>query len=118
MQVAAPFLSVLARYKPLLWLLSAVGFFGLNGVFLYYALLRPDVVEAAMANPVAIVFMAEAFLLVGLGAWLVHVFGFRRPGWATFVILSIIGSLAFSLPFFLLLHIRKRVDPIGDGTDR
>ena len=33
--------------------------------------------------------------------------GLRRPGWVAFVVLSIVGSLAFSVPAFLLWHLRK-----------
>lgn len=102
------FLQRMSPYKPALWLLSALGLFGLNGVFLYYAFFRPDVFAAAQQNPVSLVFIAEAFLLVVFGAWVIARLGLERPGWLAFVIMSIIGSLAFSVPFFLLLHIRKR----------
>lgn len=102
------FLQRMSRYKPVLWLLSALGLFGLNGVFLYYALFRPDVMASAHQNPVSLVFIVEAFFLVAFGAWVIAKLGLKRPGWLAFVIMSIIGSLAFSVPFFLLLHIRKR----------
>lgn len=98
----------LAPYKPILWLLSALGLFGLNGVFVYYALRHPDVVVAAHQNPVSLVFILEAFVMVAFGAWVIARLGLKGPGWLAFVILSIVGGLAFSVPFFLLLHIRKR----------
>lgn len=101
-------LSRLSPYQPVLWLLSAFGFFGLNGVFLYYALLRPDVMTAAQQNPISLVFIVEAFVMVAFVAWLIAKLDLKRPGWLAFVVMSIIGSLAFSVPFFLLLHIRKR----------
>ncbi|MDT0630720.1 hypothetical protein RQM47_07035 [Rubrivirga sp. S365] len=94
--------------RPALWALAFVGLVGLNGPFLYYALFRPDVVAAAQQNPVALVFMAEAFVLVGFGAWGIARLGLRRPGWLAFVALSIAGSLAFSVPAFLLWHLRTR----------
>lgn len=102
------FLHRMSSYQPALWFLSAIGFFGLNGVYLYYALFRPDVMTAALQNPVSLVFMLEAFVLLAFAAWVISRMGLKRPGWLTFVILSLVGSLAFSVPFFLLLHIRKR----------
>jgi drug/metabolite transporter (DMT)-like permease len=102
-----PDLQRLRGSEPLLGVLSVVGFFGLNGVFLYYALFRPDVMSAVQGNPIALVFIIEAFVLVFLMAWFFHRLEFRRPGWVAFVLLSLAGSLAFSVPFFLLLHLRK-----------
>ena len=86
---------------------AIVGLFGLNGVFVYYALLQPDVLAAAMRNPVALVFMLEAFVMVAFAAWGIRLVGFERPGWLWFVVLSLAGGLAFSVPAFLLLHLRK-----------
>jgi len=98
----------LSRYRSLLYVIAAVGFFGLNGVFLFYALLRPEVMAATLQNPVSLVFILEAFLMTGLFAWLVATLGWKKPGWLAFVVLSIVGSLAFSVPAFLLLHLRKQ----------
>ena len=55
------------------------------------------------------VFMGEAFLLLLLFAWLIKIRGLTRPGWLTFtpLVLSLLGSMAFSVPAFLLLHARK-----------
>lgn len=102
------FLQRIAPYRPALWLLAALGFFGLNGVFVYYALLRPDVLAASMANPVSLVFIVEAFVMVAFAAWAIARLGLRRPGWLAFVLLSVAGGLAFSVPFFLLLHLRRQ----------
>ena len=101
-------LDLLRPYTPTLWILAVVGLLGLNGAFVYYALFRPDVLAAAQRNPVSLVFMVEAFVLVGLGAWGIWRLGLRRPGWVAFVAMSLVGSLAFSVPAFLLLHLRKR----------
>lgn len=100
-------LQRLAPYRLVLWLLAGLGLFGLNGVFVYYALLQPDVLAAALRNPVSLVFMVEAFVMVGLAAWVIARVGLKRPGWLAFVLLSMLGGLAFSVPSFLLLHIRK-----------
>lgn len=98
----------LDSYRPVLYLLAAIGAFGLNGVFLFYALIHPDVMMAALGNPVSLVFILEAFLMMGLLAWMIGKAGLTAPGWRLFVVLSIVGSLAFSVPAFLLLHLRKR----------
>lgn len=102
------FLDRMSPYQPLLWFLSALGLFGLNGVFLYYAFFHPDVMAAAQHNPISLVFMVEAFVMVAFAAWVIARLGLKRPGWLVFVVMSIAGSLAFSVPFFILLHLRKR----------
>ncbi len=101
------FLEKLQPYKPVLWIFALVGLLGLNGTFLYYTIFQPDVQAAALENPVSVVFIVEAFLMVAFAAWVIWLMGFERPGWFLFVIMSIVGSLAFSVPFFLLMHIRK-----------
>ena len=101
-------LDVFRPYRPALWALAAVGLVGLNGVFVFYAVARPDVLAEAQRNPISLVFMAEAFLFMGLGAWGIWRLGLRRPGPLAFVALSIAGTLAFSVPAFVLLHLRKR----------
>ena len=90
--------------------LIAMAIFGLvvpNGLFLYYSLFAPAALRAALANPVALVFMFEAFFLMVLLAWLIHHRGFRLPGWLAFIIMSLAGSMAFSVPAFLYLTSRK-----------
>src|SRR5262249_26377010 len=90
--------------------LIALAIFGLvvpNGVFLYCSLVAPEVLGAAFANPVALVFMLEALLLMILFAWLVHQRGYRSPGWVLFIIMSLVGSMAFSVPAFVYLINRK-----------
>ena len=101
-------LDALRPYRPALWALALFGLVVLNGVFLFYAVARPDVLAEAQRNPVSLVFMAEAFLFTAVGAWAVWRLGLRRPGPLAFVALSLAGTLAFSVPAFVLLHLRKR----------
>jgi hypothetical protein len=91
----------------LLGSLSAVGFVVLNSVFLYGLLVRPDLHEAAVRNPVALVFMVEALLLMLLLAWLFHRWRLSRIHWLGFVALTMVGSLAFSVPLALLFPRRE-----------
>jgi len=86
--------------------LSSFGLLVPNGVFLYHAFSSRAELESALTNPVALVFIGEAFLLMFLLAWLIHRLGFRSPGWLAFLVMSLLGSMAFSVPAFLLLASR------------
>lgn len=88
--------------------LAAFGFVVPNGLFVHQALTNPDALRAALANPIALTFIIEAFLLTGFFAWMIRRDGLRRPGWAAFVVMSLVGSLAFSVPAFLYLTHRRR----------
>ena len=98
-------------------LLLALAIFGLivpNGIFLYYALGTPATVHATLRNPVELVFITEAFALMFLFAWLIHHRGFRSPGWLAFIVMSLIGSMVFSVPALLYLASRNaRKTPPG-----
>ena len=103
-----PSLESFRPYTPLLWTLALVGFLGINAVFLYGAFWRPDLITPALTNPISVAFIVEALVLTAFGAWVVWLLGLRRPGPVTFVALSLIGSLAFSVPLLILMHLRKR----------
>jgi len=100
-------IETLRPYRAGLAVVAAIGLLGLNGVFIYQAVVHPEVLTGAFENPVSMVFMLEAFVMVALGAWLIRSLGLERPGWLAFVVLSFVGSLAFSVPMFLLMHLRK-----------
>jgi len=85
----------------LLWALAVLGFLGVNGVFLY-GLLRPTVFDEALGNPIALAFMIEAMLLMGAFAYLLTKWRVSRLSWIWFVVLSLLGSMAFALPIVLL----------------
>lgn len=93
------------EYRPwerlVLWSVAVIGFVVVNGTFVY-GLLRPDVLEEALANPLALAFMGEAMLLVAVLAYLLHKWGVARLAWGWFVLLSLLGSIAFALPAVLL----------------
>ncbi len=108
------FIEQFRPYRPLLWGISVVGFVGINGVFLYYALFHPVTMVGALHNPVSAAFIVEALFMTAVFAWIVWVTGTEKPGWLTFIVLSVGGSLAFSVPAFLLLHLRKN-DRREDG---
>ena len=85
----------------LLWTLSAVGFFGLNGVFVY-SILQPSIVQEALTNPLAVAFVVEALLLVALLAFLLTKWQAMAIPWWWFVALSLIGTILFALPVAVL----------------
>jgi hypothetical protein len=85
-----------------LLMLAVAAFAGLNGVFLYALFGRPWMIEAALTNPLALAFIAEALVLVGVLAWLLGRWGVSRLHWGWFVVLSLVGGLAFALPVVLL----------------
>ena len=93
-----------------LWLmvLGAVGLFGINGVFLWSLYARPGALDDALSNPLALAFVVEAMLLVVTLAWLFRKWGLTRMGWGWFVLLSVLGSLAFAIPVALLFPRRDR----------
>jgi hypothetical protein len=85
-----------------LGILAAFGFAALNGVFVYEAIVRPETIGSTLANPLALVFVIEALVLVGVLAYLLKKWGVSHVHWAWFVVLSLLGSMAFALPVALL----------------
>jgi len=91
-----------------LWCASAVGLFGINGLFLYAVYFQSEQIQAAFDNLYAMAFIIEAFVLLPLGCFLVSALKLKSPGWLGFLVLSLLGSLAFSIPFSILLWSRKK----------
>lgn len=85
-----------------LWLLAAIGFFGINGTFLYILLARPEVMNEALANPLSLAFVIEAMLMTATLAFLLTKWRVSRLSWWWFIVLSLVGSMAFALPVVLL----------------
>jgi len=99
------------RERIALVLIAAVGFFLVNGAFVYAVVSRPELLSSAMANPVASAFVVEALVLAGLLAYLLHRWRVSRVHWAWFVVLSLVGSIAFALPVVLLVSERRAIRP-------
>ena len=93
-----------------LWLgiVGLVGLVGLNGVFVYSLLYQRDALMQALHNPVALAFIIEALVVMALMAWLLKKWQRNRLGWGWFVVLCLIGGLAFGIPAVLLAPDAKR----------
>jgi len=104
-----------ARERFWLYVLAVVGFVPLNGVFVY-GLLRPDVVTDVLTNPIAVAFIAEALVLVGVFAYLLAKWEVSRVPWWWFVPLSFLGGIAFALPIALLWHEARGAAACGSGS--
>ncbi len=91
-----------------LWIFSLIGLFGINGLFLYGVVFTPGFTVGVGTNPVALAFIIEAFVLLGLLCFLIRIYELRNPGWVGFLVLSLVGSLAFSVPVSVLLWSRKQ----------
>ncbi len=95
------------------WLaaLGAFGFIAVNGAFAYGLLFQPDALTDALTNPLAAAFIIEALVLVGVFAYLFERWGVSRLGWGWFVLLSLLGSMAFAIPVVLLFPRRDGSEP-------
>lgn len=91
--------------------LGAVGFIALNTVFIYALLFQPDLVVEAHTNPVSAVFIAEAILLMVFFAYFLRKWGVTRLGWGWFIVLSLLGSMAFAIPVVLLWPKKSQGQP-------
>lgn len=99
-------MKVNGKQRILLWVFAAIGLFGINGLFLYGTFFLPEQMQAAYSNVYAVAFMLEALVLLPLFCFLIYAARLKSPGWIGFLILSLVGSLAFSIPFSVLLWTR------------
>ena len=98
------------------WLkaLAILAFVTVNGAFAY-GLFQPGALAEAMSNPLALAFISEAMVLVGVFAYLLSRWGVSQMSWQWFVVLSLLGSIAFALPVVLLWNSR-RTESISGGA--
>lgn len=94
--------------------LLSIALFGLivpNGLFVYWLVTEFTSVGAVLANHLALGFILDAFLAVGLLAYLFAIRPPGRYGWPWFVGLSILGGLGFGIPFYLWMNFRAAASP-------
>jgi hypothetical protein len=93
--------------RRLLCVLAAFGALIPNGVFIYFFFTSPETTKAALTNPISLVFITEAFILMSLFAWLLRKVASRKPSGGLFVVLSLLGTMVFSIPVSLYMLTRK-----------
>ena len=91
-----------------MWLLlvAAFGLLVPNGLFVRWLVRDFSGIDAVLQNELALAFMLDAALATALLAWL---FAERPLGpvrWPWFVVLSLLGGLGFSIPFWVWLNRR------------
>jgi hypothetical protein len=106
------YMKLKKRHRFVLWVVAGIGLLGINGVFLYSLIFRPEIVIEALGNLYAMVFIMEAFILLPLLCFLISVAKLKSPGWFGFLILSLLGSMAFSIPLSILLWTREKDETI------
>jgi hypothetical protein len=92
---------------------ALLAFLGPNGLYLYTLFTQPELNAAALGNPVALAFMIEAMMLLGLFLWFVYTRTQSIKQVMIYLGLSFLGSLAFSFPLFLYFQKRN-----GSNQDR
>jgi hypothetical protein len=91
-------------------ILLAIALFGLivpNGLFLYWLVYEYDGVMKVIQNKLALAFMLDAFIALGLLAYYFARNPLGRFKWYWFIVLSIIGGLGFSIPLYWWLNKRE-----------
>ena len=91
-------------------ILLALALFGLivpNGIFIYWLLNEFQGVGEVLQNKLAVAFIMDAFLAMLLLAYYFARHPVGKVKWYWFIVLSLVGGLAFSLPFYWWLNERK-----------
>ena len=100
-------MDLTAGQRTALRIVAALSFAGTNGVFLYYLVARTRELFAVLAHPAALVFVIDVATVMVLLAVYFAGRPLGRHRWPTFVALSLLGGLGFSIPAFVLLNSRK-----------
>jgi len=101
------------RERFALWSTAGFGLLIVNGAFVLGAL-QPHLLREALANPIALVFLLEAALLLALLSYLLTKWRVMRVHWSWLVAMAVAGSLLFAIPVAVLweppgwLRARKR----------
>ena len=93
------------------WILLAVALLGLvvpNNMFLYASLHDRNGCGSMAHNLLASSFMLDAFLAMGVLAYFFAVRPIGAVRWYWFVLLSLLGGMAFSLPLYWWLNSRNK----------
>ncbi len=89
--------------------LLVIALFGLivpNGIFIYWLFTEFNSVAGIVGNKLAIAFIIDAFMAMFLLAYWFAVNPIGKIKWYWFIVLSIVGGLGFSFPFYWWLNKR------------
>ncbi len=94
-----------------LMVLAVVGLLAPGGLFLYWLLNDSTTFSAALSDRMALAFFVDLLMSTFLLAYLFA----RKPlgpvKWPWFLILSLLGTLAFGIPLFIWLNWRRAPAP-------
>ncbi|MFA5835117.1 MAG: hypothetical protein WDA22_16685 [Bacteroidota bacterium] len=93
--------------KLLLLSIAFFGFFVPNGMFFYYVFVQFTSISDVLSNLLALGFILDAFMATALLAWWFAKNPLGKHSWKLFVMLSLLGGLGFSLPFFYFLNMHS-----------
>ena len=91
-------------------ILLIIALFGLlvpNGIFIYWLLTEYRGLGEVLQNKLAVAFIIDAFLAMFLIAFYFARHPLGKIKWYWFIVLSIVGGLGFSLPFYYWLNKRN-----------
>lgn len=92
-----------------LLVIALFGLFVPNALFLYWLLYEYDGLANVAQNKLALAFMIDAFLVLGLLAYYFARKPIGQVKWYWFIVLSLLGGLGFSIPLYWWLN--KRGEP-------
>ena len=95
-----------SKMKAVVLTVSAFGLIVPNGMFFYYLFVQFSSVSEILNDLLALGFIIDAFMATGLISWWLAYNPIGRYSWKVFVLLSLIGGLGFSLPFYWYLNKR------------
>jgi len=84
--------------------IALFGLFVPNGMFFVYMFTQFHSFTEVLNDLLALGFIIDAFMAMGLLAWWFAKNPLGKYSWRTFVALSLVGGLGFSLPFFYYLN--------------
>jgi hypothetical protein len=90
-------------------LLLMIALFGLtvpNGIFIYWLVNEFHGLGEVLQNKLAVAFIIDAFLAMFLLAYFFARNPIGKVKWYWFIVLSLVGGLGFSLPFYYWLNQR------------
>ncbi len=94
-----------------LLLLAVIGLVAPGGLFLYWLLNDSSSLSAALSDRMALAFFLDLLMSTFLLAYLFAKSPLGPVRWPWFVTLSLLGTLAFSLPLFIWLNWRSAPAP-------